>query len=94
MPSDAYLSNRKVHDVHGMACLCDGPGVIYALDRGYVDYKSLYIINLQGSSFVTRMKSNGTYKRIKNNSHEKNGVILSNILIRLTGSKTNSHYPF
>jgi hypothetical protein len=51
------------------------------------------ITDLQGSSFVTRMKSNGAYKRIKNNSHEKNGVILSDILIRLTGSKTNSYYP-
>jgi hypothetical protein len=38
MPYDAYLSNGKVHDVHGMAELCDESGVIYVLDRGYVDY--------------------------------------------------------
>jgi hypothetical protein len=41
MPYDAYLSTGKVHDVHGMAELCDESGVIYVLDRGYVDYKSL-----------------------------------------------------
>jgi hypothetical protein len=36
MPYDAYLSNRKVHDVHGhgMDELCDKSGVIYVLDRG------------------------------------------------------------
>jgi hypothetical protein len=39
MPYDAYLSTGKVHDVHGMAELCDESGVIYVLDRGYVDSK-------------------------------------------------------
>jgi hypothetical protein len=42
MPCDAYLSTGKIHDVKGMAELCDESGVIYVLDRGYVDYKSLY----------------------------------------------------
>jgi transposase len=93
MPYDAYLSCGKVHDVRGMAELCDESGVIYVLDRGYVDYKSLYTIELQGSAFVTRMKSNGAYRRIKNNPHEKNGEILSDVLIQLTGSKTKNHYP-
>jgi hypothetical protein len=93
MPYDAYLSAGKVHDVHGMAELCDESGVIYVLDRGYVDYKSLYSIELQGSTFVTRMKSNGAYKRIKNNPHDKDGPIISDVLIQLTGSKTKKHYP-
>jgi IS4 transposase len=93
MPYDAYLSNGKAHDVHGMAELCDESGVIYVLDRGYVDYKSLYSIDLQGSTFVTRMKSNGAYKRIKNNPHEKEGAIISDVLIQLTGPKTKKHYP-
>jgi hypothetical protein len=93
MPYDAYLSAGKVHDVHGMAELCDESGVIYVLDRGYVDYKSLYSIELQGSTFVTRMKSNGAYKRIKNNAHEKGGAIISDVLIQLTGSKTKKNYP-
>jgi hypothetical protein len=93
MPYDAYLSTGKVHDVKGMAELCDESGVIYVLDRGYVDYKSLYSIELQGSTFVTRMKSNGAFKRIKNNPHEKNGSIISDVLIQLTGSKTKKLYP-
>jgi hypothetical protein len=93
MPYDAYLSTGKVHDVHGMAYLCDESGVMYVLDRGYVDYKSLYRIDLQGSTFVTRMKSNGAFKRIKNNPHDKDGPVLSDVLIQLTGSKTKKLYP-
>jgi hypothetical protein len=34
MPYDAYLPTGKVHDVHGMAELCDKSGVIYVLNRG------------------------------------------------------------
>jgi hypothetical protein len=90
---DAYLSRGKVHDVHGMAELCDESGVIYVPDQGYVDYKSLYNIELQGSTYVPRMKSNGAYKRVKNNRHEKGGAIIPDVLIRLTGSKTKTYYP-
>ena len=93
MPYDAYLSTGKVHDVKGMGELCGESGVIYVLDRGYVDYKSLYSIDLQGSTFVTRMKSNGAFKRIKNNPHEKDGPVISDVLIQLTGSKTKKLYP-
>ena len=93
MPYDVYLSTGNVHDVKGMAELCDESGVIYVLDRGYVDYKSLYNIELQGSILVTRMKSNGVFRRIKNNPHEKGGPTVSDVMIRLTGSKTKKLYP-
>jgi hypothetical protein len=39
------------------------------------------------------MKSNGAFKRIKNNPPDKDGPILSDILIPLTGSKTKKRYP-
>jgi hypothetical protein len=39
------------------------------------------------------MKSNGAFKRIKNNPHDKGGPILSDVLIQLTGSKTKKLYP-
>jgi hypothetical protein len=93
LPDDAYLTTGKVHDVHGMEHLCQEAGVIYVLDRGYVDYKSLYSIELNGSTFVTRMKSNGVYKRIKNNPHDKEGPVISDVVIQLAGTKTKKYYP-
>jgi hypothetical protein len=77
-----------------MKNLTQETGVIYALDRGYVDYKSLYSIELQGGSiFVSRMKSNGAFKRIRNNPHNKKCPILSDVLIELTGAATKKAYP-
>ena len=92
IPFDAYITNGKVHDVQQLVNLSKETGVIYVMDRGYVDYKLLYNIELGGSYFVTRMKSNSTYKRIKNNPH-KEGAVLSDVLIELTGTVTKKHYP-
>jgi hypothetical protein len=93
MPYDAYLTTGKVHDVHGMDALCDESGVVYVLDRGHVDYKSLFSIDLQKSTFVTRMKHNGAFRRLNNNPHTKDGPILSDVVIQLTGPNTKKLYP-
>jgi len=93
MPFDACLTTGKVHDVKELGKLSIESGVIYSMDRGYVDYKSLYSIELGGSIFVTRMKRNGSFKRIKNNPRAKEGPIISDVLIELTGAQTKKHYP-
>ena len=90
---DAYLTDGKVHEARQMSNLCQEEGVIYAMDRGYVDYKSLYSIELQNSIFVSRVKSNSAYKRIHNNPRTLDGPILSDVLIELTGPVTKKHYP-
>jgi len=93
IPCDAILSNGKVHDTAVMEKLTSETGMIYVLDRGYVDYKSLYSIELNGSVFVTRMKRNGAYKRVKENPCAEGGPVLFDVLIMLTGKKTKELYP-
>jgi len=93
IPFDAYLTNGKVHEVKEMENLAKEKGVIYVMDRGYVDYKSLYCIELQGSFFVTRMKRNGAFKRVHNNPHKGEGPVQSDVLIELTGAATKKAYP-
>ncbi len=93
LPDDAYLTPGAVHDVNGMVYLCTESGVIYVFDRGYMNYSSLYRIQLDNSIFVTRMKCNGTYKRIQNNKRDKDGPIRSDVIIKLTGPLTKKNYP-
>ena len=81
-----------------MAERCDESGVIAdqrseVLDRGYVAYKSLYHIDLQSSTWVSWMKPNGAFRRIKNNPHEKDGPLSSAVLIPLSGSNPKKFYP-
>jgi transposase len=93
MPHDAYLTNGKTHEAQQMHNLCQESSVIYVMDRGFVDYKSLYNIELRESIFVTRVKRNTAYKRVHANPHAKDGPVLSDVLIELTGPKTKTHYP-
>jgi len=93
IPFDAYLTAGKVHDVQQLNNLTQETGVIYVLDRGYVDYKSLYCIELHGSVFVTRMKINGAYKIIKKNPCKEGGPVISDVLLELTGVNTKKNYP-
>ena len=93
MPYDAAITEGKVHDAGQIQKVCQESGVIYVMDRGYVDYKSLYCIELQKSVFVTRVKSNSAYKKIQSRPCEKDGPILSDVLIELTGVTTKTYYP-
>ena len=93
IPYDAFLTDGRVHESQQMQKLCQEGGVVYVMDRGFVDYKSLYHIELQGSIFVTRVKRNTVYKRTHSNAHAKDGSILSDVLIELTGSLTKKYYP-
>ena len=93
IPFDAYLTNGKVHEVERMQNLTLESGVIYVMDRGYINFNSLYSIELQGSVFVTRMKTNCAHRRIKNNPCSNDGPVLTDVIIELTGPKSKVDYP-
>jgi hypothetical protein len=93
IPFDAYLTDGKVHEADRMQSLTLESGVIYVMDRGFIDYKSLYSIELQDSFFVTRMKTNSAFRKIGNNSCNNGGSVLSDVIIELTGPKTKKYYP-
>jgi hypothetical protein len=93
LPEEAHISAGTVHDVHGMDWLCQESGVTYVFDRGYIDYKRLYHIELAQSFFVTRMKSNAKYQVKRVLPHDKDGNILSDNIIQLCGYKARQQYP-
>ena len=92
IPFDNYITTGKIHDVRLLTNLAKESGVIYVMDRGYVDYKSLYNIEIGGSYFVTRMKTNCAYKKVKNNPHPEGGPVLADVLIELTGPIVKTYY--
>jgi len=93
IPYDAVFTDGKVHDSMRIQNLCQESGVIYVMDRGYIDFKSLYCIELQRSIFVTRLKNNAVHNNIKINPHDEDGPIISDVLIELSGPMTKNYYP-
>ena len=57
-PEQVKLTTGAVHEVKEMTGLCNNTGEMLVMERGYVDYKRLFDIELGKYYFVTRMKTN------------------------------------
>lgn len=93
IPTFIYITTGGVHDVHGLDALVYEQDGYYILDRGYVDFKRLYIIHQQKAFFVTRAKGNTQLKRVYSSKVDKTTGVLCDQKVKLTGVKTQYHYP-
>lgn len=85
LPSYAYISNGKKHDVTVARKIPLAPGSIITMDRGYNDYALFQSWTDQGVYFVTRLKDNADYEVVENLKIPQNRHILSDQLIRFAG---------
>jgi hypothetical protein len=91
LPTYAYISNGKKHDVTIARHLMLSPGSIVAMDRAYNDYKMFATWTENGVYFVTRLKKNADYAVIKEFDVPKNRNILSDQLIMFTSDRARKH---
>ena len=92
-PEQVRMTTGAVHEVNQMAELSQGSGTMHVYDRGYVDFKRLYNINLAGSFFVTRMKQNCQFDHVRPISCSTTEGVRFDSLIRLTSEKAKNDYP-
>ena len=50
------VSDGKMGDALALDLIAPEAGAIYVMDRGYVDFRRLYVIHQAGAFFVTRTK--------------------------------------
>jgi len=93
MPSFVSITEAKTHDSRLSKELVLKPGSIVALDRGYVDFGQFRAWTDQGVFFVTRMKDNCVYSVDKVRPLPENGHVLSDEIVRLTGTGMEEKYP-
>ena len=93
MPSFVSITEAKTHDSRLSKELVLKPGSIVALDRGYVDFGRFRAWTDQGVFFVTRMKDNCVYSVDKVRPLPENGHVLSDEIVRLTGTGMKEKYP-
>jgi hypothetical protein len=92
-PDQVRLSTGAIHEVNEMGELSKAPGMIYVMDRGYVDYKRLYDIKLGNSTFVTRRKDNCQHEMVEIFSSSSTEPVWLDASIRLTSPKGKEKYP-
>ena len=103
IPSFIHLSTGRMGDVRGLDRVPIEPGAIYVMDRGYLDFKRLFVLNEAKAFFVTRPKHNTQLRRSSSMPQSRLSPaqraanmaagIASDCRIRLTGKHTPDHYP-
>lgn len=71
IPSFNVITDGKVYDGAILDILPFEAGSIYIMDRGYLDYRRLYNVELNKSLFITRTTSNIKLKRVYSNKNTK-----------------------
>ena len=82
IPTFIHITDGKTHEVNTLDELTIESGAFYLLDRGYLDFKRLFVIHQANAFFVTRAKSNTKFKRRYSNPVDK---ITTNIVCDQTG---------
>jgi hypothetical protein len=93
IPSFLYISKANVHDVNILDMIPYEAGSFYIVDKAYIDFKRLNLINSKGSFFVTRAKDNLRFNRMYSRRVEKSIGVLVDQLGKLEGYHSSKHYP-
>jgi hypothetical protein len=93
MPSYVLITEAKRHDSKVLKMLRLVPDSIVVMDRAYNVYEQFSAWIGQGIFFVTRMKDNAVYRVVKRLKVPQNRNILSDQLVRLTGTKAQEKCP-
>ena len=93
IPTAVYVTGGQVNDVKLLDQLVWEAGAFYLLDRGYIDYRRLYLITQALAFFVTRADQNMAYRVCARRGVDPDQGLRSDQTIRLTGPKSSRRYP-
>jgi len=93
IPAFIEVTDGLVHDVNILDELIPEPGCFYIMDRGYLDFNRLYILNLFHAFFIIRAKSNLRHRRVYSHPVDKSTGLKCDQTIFLTGINSSKYYP-
>lgn len=93
IPSFILISQGKMPDVKFLDEMFIEAGAIYIMDRAYFDFARLYRFVLHSAFFVTRIKTNVNYKRVKIFDRDKHAAVRLDAAIVPLSRKARRDYP-
>lgn len=93
IPTFIYISNGKVHDVKVLDEILPEAGSFYVMDRGYLDFKRLYVFVLASAFFVTRTKKNVKFRRRRSLAVVPGTGVISDHIVVLVNYDSAVDYP-
>lgn len=92
IPSFIRITEGKVHDVNILDDLIIEPGSYYIMDKAYIDFNRLNIIDENQAFFVSRAKKNLDFRRRYSHNVDKSTGVISDQTIVLKGYYTYKKY--
>jgi transposase len=93
IPTFIYITDGKIHDVNTLDFIDITAHAIYVMDRAYIDFHRLFLLEQAESYFVVRAKDNLLFETIESFEVAENTAVLSDQIIRLKGYKPKKLYP-
>jgi hypothetical protein len=93
IPTYIRITSGAVHETTVFRTLPLEPSAIYVMDKGYIDFATLYSFSKSNCFFVVRAKKNAVYYRKCSHPIDKSTGLRSDQTIKLTGTKTSELYP-
>jgi hypothetical protein len=87
------LTEAKRSDVKLADSFRLNPGLIVAMDRGYINYALFARWSMAGVFFVTGLKENAAFEVVAECQIPQNRNIRADQFIRLTGIRAQANYP-
>lgn len=93
IPSFFAITGGKEPDIYFLDSIEYEAGAYYVLDRGYIDFARLFVINQAKAFFVTRAKSNWSFHRLYSRPTDKTTGVRCDQVVRLSGYYPAKDYP-
>ena len=93
IPTFIGITDGKVHDVNILDQIVPEAGAFYVIDRGYLDFKRLFVFTLCSSFFVTRTKENVLLQRRYSHPVDKTTGVRSDQTVILSAIDSAKAYP-
>lgn len=88
-----HVSDGSLHKVNVLDLLVPEPGAIYVMDRGYIDFARLYVLQQAAAFFVTQAKSNQDAKRLYPEATDRSIGVKHHQSITLNGFYASKDNP-
>ena len=93
IPTFIHITDGKVHDVNILDEFFPEAGAFYVMDRGYIDFKRLFVFTLCSAFFVVRTKENVLLQRRYSHPVDKTTGVRSDHTVILTAFDSAKVYP-
>ncbi len=93
IPVFIHISDGKLHDVNVLDLLLPEAGAFYVMDKGYLDFERLFLLNQEKAHFVIPAKSNFKFQRVYSRPVDRSKGLLCDQTVVLTGFYPSKDYP-